>query len=76
MPAENVERAPTGIEGFDEICGGGLVRDNTYLLAGTAGCGKTLFGLQFLYNGASIERSLLGLRRRWRLRVSALREDE
>ncbi|MBI4361662.1 MAG: circadian clock protein KaiC [Euryarchaeota archaeon] len=53
MEPGNSDRVPTGIDGFDDICGGGLMRDNTYLLAGTAGCGKTLFGLQFLYNGAT-----------------------
>ena len=51
MPSE---RVPTGIEGFDELCGGGLIRDSAYLLAGTSGSGKTLFGLQYLYNGASL----------------------
>lgn len=44
-------RVPTGIEGFDELCEGGLVRDRTYLLSGTCGSGKTIFSLQFLYNG-------------------------
>jgi KaiC/GvpD/RAD55 family RecA-like ATPase len=47
------ERARTGVEGFDDLCGGGLLRDHTYLAAGAAGCGKTLFALQFLYNGAT-----------------------
>lgn len=47
------ERAATGVEGFDDLCGGGLLRDNTYLVAGSAGCGKTIFALQFLYNGAT-----------------------
>jgi KaiC/GvpD/RAD55 family RecA-like ATPase len=45
------KRVPTGIEGFDELCGGGLLRNRTYLLSGAAGCGKTIFGLQYLYNG-------------------------
>ncbi len=47
------ERARTGVEGFDDLCGGGLLRDHTYLSAGAAGCGKTIFALQFLYNGAT-----------------------
>lgn len=50
MPDEIV---PTGIEGFDELCNGGLIRDSTYLLAGASGSGKTIFGLQYLYNGAT-----------------------
>jgi len=44
-------RSPTGVEGFDELCGGGLLRDRTYLLSGTSGAGKTIFALQFIYNG-------------------------
>jgi len=46
-----VERVPTGIPGFDEMCGGGLLRNRTYLVSGAAGAGKTIFGLQYLYNG-------------------------
>jgi len=45
------ERVPTGIPGFDELCGGGLLRDRTYLVSGAAGAGKTIFGLQYIYNG-------------------------
>ncbi len=45
------ERAPTGISGFDELCEGGLPRNRTYLVAGTSGAGKTIFGLQYIYNG-------------------------
>lgn len=44
-------RVPTGIPGFDELCGGGLLRNRSYLLSGSAGAGKTIFGLQYLYNG-------------------------
>jgi KaiC/GvpD/RAD55 family RecA-like ATPase len=45
------QRVPTGIPGFDELCGGGLLRNRTYLLSGPAGAGKTIFGLQYIYNG-------------------------
>ncbi len=45
------DRSPTGVGGFDELCGGGLLRDRTYLLSGTSGAGKTIFALQFIYNG-------------------------
>lgn len=45
------DRVKTGIEGFDEICDGGLIRDRSYLLAGGSGAGKTIFAVQFLYNG-------------------------
>ncbi|MDD5615875.1 MAG: ATPase domain-containing protein [Candidatus Methanoperedens sp.] len=47
----NLERVPTDIPGFDELCDGGLLRKRTYLVSGTAGAGKTIFGIQFLYNG-------------------------
>ncbi len=46
-----IGRVPTGIEGFDELCEGGLLRNRTYLISGTSGAGKTIFSLQFLYNG-------------------------
>jgi KaiC/GvpD/RAD55 family RecA-like ATPase len=45
------KRVPTGIAGFDELCGGGLLRNRTYLVSGAAGAGKTIFGLQYIYNG-------------------------
>jgi circadian clock protein KaiC len=43
----------TGIEGFDEITGGGLPRGRPTLVCGGPGCGKTLFALQFLIHGAA-----------------------
>ena len=46
-----VERCPTGIPGFDKLCQGGLVRHNTYVVKGGPGAGKTIFLLQFLWNG-------------------------
>jgi circadian clock protein KaiC len=48
-----IRKSPTGILGFDEITGGGLPRGRTTLVAGGPGCGKTVFGLQFLVNGAN-----------------------
>ncbi|VVB94916.1 Circadian clock protein kinase KaiC [uncultured archaeon] len=47
----DLRRVPTGIPGFDDLCGGGLLRNRTYLLSGAAGAGKTIFGLQYIYNG-------------------------
>ena len=47
-----VTKAPTGIQGFDEITGGGLPRGRTTLVLGGPGCGKTVFALQALVNGA------------------------
>ncbi len=43
----------SGIPGLDEIFQGGIPRDNCILLEGYAGSGKTTFGLQFIYNGAT-----------------------
>lgn len=46
-----VEKIRTTIEGFDDISHGGLPSGRTTLVSGTSGTGKTLFSLQFLYNG-------------------------
>src|SRR2546427_9368319 len=48
---QQLQRIPSGIPGFDQIVGGGLIRDRVYLLAGPAGAGKTIFSTQLLYNG-------------------------
>jgi circadian clock protein KaiC len=45
-------KAPTGIEGLDEITRGGLPRGRSTLVTGRTGTGKTLLGLQFLVAGA------------------------
>jgi circadian clock protein KaiC len=45
-------KSPTGIPGMDEITGGGLPKGRPTLVAGGAGCGKTLFAAEFLINGA------------------------
>ncbi len=46
-------RVSTGIKGFDELIEGGFERESIVLVVGSAGTGKTLFGLQFLYEGAT-----------------------
>ena len=46
-----VEKLPTGIPSFDIIAKGGLPRNRTTLLSGTAGSGKTVFAMQFLAAG-------------------------
>lgn len=51
LPAE-LEKAPTGIRGLDEITGGGLPRGRPTLVCGNPGCGKTLLGIEFLVHGA------------------------
>jgi circadian clock protein KaiC len=45
-------KVPTGIAGFDEITNGGLPRGRPTLVCGSAGSGKTLFGMEFLIRGA------------------------
>lgn len=47
-----LEKAPSGIQGFDDISDGGLPRGRSTLVTGSAGAGKSIFGLQFLINGA------------------------
>jgi circadian clock protein KaiC len=48
----NLPKAPTGIEGFDELTLGGLPAGRPTLICGSPGCGKTLFASTFLVNGA------------------------
>lgn len=47
-------KAPTSIQGFDEITGGGLPKGRPTLVCGGAGCGKTLFAMEFLVRGATL----------------------
>lgn len=51
--AESLPKSATGIKGFDEIAFGGLPRGRPTLVAGGAGSGKTLFGMEFLVRGAT-----------------------
>jgi circadian clock protein KaiC len=50
--AAGLEKCPTGIKGLDEITNGGIPRGRPTLICGAAGCGKTLFGMEFLVRGA------------------------
>ena len=50
-PNKQLQKCPTGIKGFDEITEGGLPKNRTTLVSGSAGSGKTLFGIDFLING-------------------------
>lgn len=56
-----VKRIPTGISGMDGLIGGGLEEGSVNLITGSTGTGKSIFSVQFLYNGASKynERGLL-----------------
>lgn len=51
---EGLEKESTGIAGFDEITGGGLPAGRPTLICGSAGAGKTLFGMEFLVRGATL----------------------
>ena len=44
-------KSHSGIDGLDEITGGGLPKGRPTLVCGSAGCGKTLFAMQFLVKG-------------------------
>ncbi len=50
--SRSLPKAATGIEGLDEITGGGLPRGRPTLVCGSAGCGKTLLAMEFLVRGA------------------------
>ena len=52
-PLPSLSKAPTGIEGLDEITGGGLPAGRPTLICGTAGCGKTMLAMEFLVRGAT-----------------------
>ena len=47
-----MELVKTGIPGLDELLKGGVKPDSNILITGTPGSGKTIFGLQFIYEGA------------------------
>ena len=51
-PVTLLPKCPTGIQGLDEITGGGLPRGRPTLMCGGPGCGKTLFAAEFLVRGA------------------------
>src|ERR1700674_298007 len=51
--SKTLPKAPTGIQGLDEITGGGLPTGRPTLVSGGAGSGKTLFGVEFLVRGAT-----------------------
>ncbi|MBZ5589685.1 MAG: circadian clock protein KaiC [Acidobacteriia bacterium] len=49
----SIRKVPTGIQGLDEITGGGLPAGRPTLVCGGPGCGKTLLAMEFLVRGAT-----------------------
>ncbi len=47
------QRISTGVEGLDKMLNGGLLKDDVILFYGGPGTGKTIFGLHFIYEGAT-----------------------
>jgi circadian clock protein KaiC len=54
LKRRTLPKSPTSIQGFDEITGGGLPKGRPSLVCGGAGCGKTLFAIEFLVRGATL----------------------
>lgn len=48
----SLAKSPTGIQGLDEITGGGLPTGRPTLVCGNAGCGKTMLAMEFIVRGA------------------------
>ncbi|HJX04639.1 MAG TPA: ATPase domain-containing protein [Thermoplasmata archaeon] len=54
------DRISIGVQGLDEMLGGGIIRRRPYVISGTTGSGKTMLSIQFLQQGVRHgERSLL-----------------
>ena len=51
--ARGISKSRTGVNGLDQITGGGLPTGRPTLICGSAGCGKTVLGLEFLVRGAT-----------------------
>lgn len=51
LPVSGLDRVATGIAGFDLIADGGLPKNRTTLVVGSAGSAKTVFAMQFLLGG-------------------------
>lgn len=54
LKGRQLKKILTGISGFDEITFGGLPKGRPTLICGGPGSGKTLFGIEFIVNGAEV----------------------
>src|SRR5260370_5332021 len=75
---EKPERVSTGVDGLDELFGGGILRIGSTVLQGASGSGKTILSLQFLLAGGPKKKkatlfSLGDTPARRRARVASLR---
>jgi len=48
----NVDRVRTGITGLDDLIEGGFPAGRSTLISGACGTGKTIFSMQYIYQGA------------------------
>ncbi|WP_299266907.1 RAD55 family ATPase [Halorientalis sp.] len=49
-----IELTKTGIDGLDQILNGGIIKNSTTLVSGNPGAGKSILGLQYIYNGVEM----------------------
>ena len=49
---KRLEKARSGIVGFDEVTNGGVPKGRPTIVCGGPGCGKTMFAVEFLVRGA------------------------
>ncbi|HVI56304.1 MAG TPA: ATPase domain-containing protein [Luteibacter sp.] len=55
----NIRRLPTGVEGLDDVLGGGIPEYSFNLIAGAPGCGKTTLAHQMMFSMTTMERPTL-----------------
>ena len=46
-----IKRISSGISNLDPLIDGGFVKNSVNLVAGGAGCGKSIFAMQFIMEG-------------------------
>src|ERR1700684_364155 len=55
----HIRKLPSGVQGLDEIMGGGLPEFSFNIIAGSPGCGKTTLAHQIVFANATVERPAL-----------------